>query len=325
MGYEEVFGEAASSGPSAGTFPARVARKIGAILPQLTAGLASKAVEKIRRSLSAFSISVSPDGVSLRIDSDPNFSHADFGLMEEDLTDLVVDVGQVAAERKKGILLAVDEVQDLNEGELAALIAAVHQADQMQLPIFLIGAGLPHLPGKACDAKSYSERLFQFPRLARLPPEEAEAALVLPASRVGVAIDKAALAHMVEESDGYPYFIQQWGNCTWDLAEGSTITEHDAKAAAPIVEATLDEHFYQGRMGRLTQKETEYLRAMASLAPGPYRSSDIAKSLGVDQNNISNRRKDLIDKGMIYSPAHGELEFSVPMFDRHLRRTLAKG
>ena len=323
MGYEEVFGEAASSGPSAGTFPTRVARKIGAILPQLTAGLASKAVEKIRRSLSAFSVSVSPEGVSLRIDSDPNFSHADYGLLEEDLTDLVVAAGQAAAERKKGILLAVDEVQDLSEGELAALIAAVHQADQMQLPVLLVGAGLPHLPGKACDAKSYSERLFQYPRLTRLSPEDAEAALALPAKRVGVDIDKAALAHMVEASDGYPYFIQQWGSCAWDLAEGSTITEHDAKAAEPIVEATLDEHFYQGRMGRLTQKEVEYLRAMANLGPGHYRSADIAKSLGVDQSSISNRRKDLIDKGMIYSPAHGELAFSVPMFDEYLKRTPA--
>ena len=321
MGYEVIFGEAASSGPSAGTFPARVARKIGDMLPQLTMGPASKAAERIRRSLRAFSVSVSPDGVSLRIDSNPNPSHADYGFVEEDLTDLVVAVGEAATERKKGVLIAVDEVQDLHEGELAALIAAVHQVDQMQLPVLLIGAGLPHLPGKACDAKSYSERLFQFPELARLSHEDSEAALVLPASRVGVEIEKAALGLMVEASGGYPYFIQQWGNCTWDVAKDKTIGEHDVKAAESLVEARLDQDFYQGRMGRLTQKEIEYLRAMANIGAEPYKSADIAEALGVQQSSMSNRRKDLINKGMIYSPSHGELAFSVPMFDKYLKRT----
>lgn len=321
MGYEVIFGEAASSGPSAGTFPARVARKIGDMLPQLTMGPASKTAERIRRSLRAFSVSVSPDGVSLRIDSDPNPSHADYGFIEEDLTDLVVAVGEAATERKKGVLIAVDEVQDLHEGELAALIAAVHQVDQMQLPVLLIGAGLPHLPGKACDAKSYSERLFQFPELARLSHEDSEAALVLPASRVGVEIEKAALGLMVEASEGYPYFIQQWGNCTWDVAKDKTIGEHDVKAAESLVEARLDQDFYQGRMGRLTQKEIEYLRAMANIGAEPYKSADIAEALGVQQSSMSNRRKDLINKGMIYSPSHGELAFSVPMFDKYLKRT----
>ena len=321
MDYEVIFGEAASAGPSAGTFPTRVARKIGDMLPQLTMGPASKAAERIRRSLRAFSVSVSPDGVSLRIDSDPNPSHTDYGFIEEDLTDLVVAVGEAAKERKKGVLIAVDEVQDLHEGELAALIAAVHQVDQMQLPVLLIGAGLPHLPGKACDAKSYSERLFQFPELARLSHEDSEAALVLPASRVGVEIEKAALGLMVEASEGYPYFIQQWGNCTWDVAKDKTIGEHDAKAAESLVEARLDQDFYQGRMGRLTQKEIEYLRAMANIGAEPYKSADIAEALGVQQSSMSNRRKDLINKGMIYSPSHGELAFSVPMFDKYLKRT----
>ena len=321
MGYEVIFGEAASSGPSAGTFPARVARKIGDMLPELTMGPASKTAERIRRSLRAFSVSVSPDGVSLRIDSNPNPSHADYGFIEEDLTDLVVAVGEAATERKKGVLIAVDEVQDLHEGELSALIAAVHQVDQMQLPVLLIGAGLPHLPGKACDAKSYSERLFQFPELARLSHEDSEAALVLPASRVGVEIEKAALGLMVEASEGYPYFIQQWGNCTWDVAKDKTIGEHDVKAAESLVEARLDQDFYQGRMGRLTQKEIEYLRAMANIGAEPYKSADIAEALGVQQSSISNRRKDLINKGMIYSPSHGELAFSVPMFDKYLKRT----
>lgn len=322
MGYEEVFGEAASSGPSSGTFPRRMAKKIDNILPQLTKGLAAKASEKIRRALSAFSVGISPDGVSLRIDSDPNFSNIDYELMGEDLTDLVLAVGEAAAAQEKGILIAVDEVQDLPEGELAALIAAAHQADQEELPVLLIGAGLPHLPGKAGNAKSYSERLFNFRSLGPLPEDDTRAALLLPAEREGVKIQESALDLMVAASEGYPYFVQEWGNNTWDVATGATITAGDVKTAEPLVETSLDENFYQVRKGRLTPKETEYLQAMAALGPGPHRSSDIAEQLGVRSDKISARRKDLIDKGMIYSPAHGELAFSVPLFDKYLNRIL---
>ena len=322
MGYEEAFGEAASLGPSSGAFPRRIAKKIADMLPHLTKGLAAKASEKIRRSLSAFSVGISPDGVSLRIDADPSFSNTDYALMEEDLTDLVIAVGEAAAARKKGILIAVDEVQDLSEGELAALIAAAHQADQQELPVLLIGAGLPHLPGKAGNAKSYSERLFNFRRLGPLPEDDARAALLLPAEREGVKIQQAALDLMVSASEGYPYFIQEWGNNTWDVAKGRTITADDVKTAEPLVESSLDENFYQVRMGRLTPKEAEYLQAMARLGPGPHRSADIAEQLGVRSEKISARRKDLIDKGMIYSPAHGEIAFSVPLFHKYLNRIL---
>ena len=322
MGYEEVFGEAASSETSSGTFPRRMAEKIDNILPQLTKGLAAKASEKIRRSLSAFSVGISPDGVSLRIDSDPNFSNIDHEFMEEDLTDLILAVGEAAAAREKGILIAVDEVQDLPEGELAALIAAAHQADQEELPVLLIGAGLPHLPGKAGNAKSYSERLFNFRSLGPLPEDDTRAALSLPAEREGVKIQESALDLMVAASEGYPYFVQEWGNNTWDVATGDTITAGDVKTAEPLVETSLDENFYQVRKGRLSPKETEYLQAMAALGPGPHRSSDIAEQLGVKSDKISARRKDLIDKGMIYSPAHGELAFSVPLFDKYLNRIL---
>ena len=322
MGYEEAFGEAASLGPSSGAFPRRIAKKIADMLPHLTKGLAAKASEKIRRSLSAFSVGISPDGVSLRIDADTSFSNIDNALMEEDLADLVIAVGEAAAARKKGILIAVDEVQDLSEGELAALIAAAHQADQQELPVLLIGAGLPHLPGKAGNAKSYSERLFNFRRLGPLPEDDARAALLLPAEREGVKIQQAALDLMVSASEGYPYFIQEWGNNTWDVATGRTITADDVKTAEPLVESSLDESFYQVRMGRLTPKETEYLQAMATLGPGPHRSADIAEQLGVRSENISARRKDLIDKGMIHSPAHGEIAFSVPLFHKYLNRIL---
>ena len=186
----------------------------------------------------------------------------------------------------------------------------------------LIGAGLPHLPGKAGDAKSYAERLIEFPELGRLPKDDAKSALVLPAEREGVEIQEKALERMVDESEGYPYFIQEWGKRAWDTAASSIITTEDVRAAERLVEESLDKNFFQVRMGRLTPKEMEYLQAMASLGPGPHRSSDISKQLGVGSRNISVRRQSLINKGMIYSPTYGEQAFSVPLFAKYLKRAL---
>ena len=320
MDYAVIFEEADSSMYRAGAFTTELAQQIGTILPQLTKGLAARALDKIRQALSAFSMTISPDGLSLKVEADP--SPASIANPGRNLTNLFVAVGEAAAERKKSILIAVDEVQDLPVGDLSALIAAAHRADQLLLPILLIGAGLPNLPGKTGNAKSYSERLFQFPRLGPLKEDEAKEALVIPAERAGVEFQKSALNQIVAVSEGYPYFIQEWGKRTWNVASSNTITTKDVKTAEPIVEIALDEDFYHVRVGRLTPREIEYLQAMAQLGPGPYSSPEIAKKLGVSTSSLSTRRKDLIDKGMIYSPTHGELAFSVPLFDKHLKRAL---
>ena len=320
MDYAVIFEEADSSMHRAGAFTTELAQQIGTMLPQLTKGLAARALDKIRQALSAFSMTISPDGLSLRVEADP--SPASIANPGRNLTNLFVAVGEAAAERKQSILIAVDEVQDLPVGDLSALIAAAHRADQLLLPILLIGAGLPNLPGKTGNAKSYSERLFQFPRLGPLREDEAKEALVIPAERAGVEFQKSALNQIVAASEGYPYFIQEWGKRTWNAASSNTITTKDVKTAEPIVEIALDEDFYHVRVGRLTPREIEYLQAMAQLGPGPYSSPEIAKKLGVSTNSLSTRRKDLIDKGMIYSPTHGELAFSVPLFDKHLKRAL---
>ena len=320
MDYAVIFEEADSSMHRAGAFTTELAQQIGTMLPQLTKGLAARALDKIRQALSAFSMTISPDGLSLRVEADP--SPAIIAHPGRNLTNLFVAIGEAAAERKQSILIAVDEVQDLPVGDLSALIAAAHRADQLLLPILLIGAGLPNLPGKTGNAKSYSERLFQFPRLGPLREDEAKEALVIPAERAGVEFQKSALNQIVAASEGYPYFIQEWGKRTWNAASGNTITTKDVKTAEPIVEIALDEDFYHVRVGRLTPREIEYLQAMAQLGPGPYSSPEIAKKLGVSTSSLSTRRKDLIDKGMIYSPTHGELAFSVPMFDKHLQRAI---
>ncbi|HXH25366.1 MAG TPA: hypothetical protein VNI78_08965 [Vicinamibacterales bacterium] len=243
-------------------------------------------------------------------------------MLSEDVTDLLVAVGEAAAEKRAGLLLSIDEVQYLSEDELAALITAVHRTTQMNLPVVLVGAGLPQLPGLAGDAKSYAERLFDFPEVGSLARDDAAAAIAIPAQAQGVQITAAALEAIVGEAQGYPYFLQEWGYHVWNRAEGSPITEDDVRSVKPDVIRQLDRNFFLVRFDRLTPKEKEYLRAMAELGAGPHRSGDIAKCLGVRVETVAPRRSELIAKGMIYSPAHGETAFTVPLFDGYLRRAL---
>jgi hypothetical protein len=211
-------------------------------------------------------------------------------------------------------------VQYLAAEELGALITAIHRTSQLNLPVVLVGAGLPQLPGLAGDAKSYAERLFEFPEIGSLERSDAEAALAIPAESLGVAFENAALQEIVRVAEGYPYFLQEWGYLTWNIARASPITAEDVIAASPIVEKRLDENFFLVRFDRLTPKEKEYLHAMADMGPGPHRSGDISLKLGVKVESVAPRRSGLIAKGMIYSPAHGDTAFTVPLFDQFLRR-----
>lgn len=320
MNYEVVFLEVKATESKSGGFLRLLAADIGDLLPDLTKRLASRTAEKIRRALSAFSINFSAEGMSISVDPNPKDYQVDTDFIERDLTNLFVAIGEAAADQEKGILIAIDEVQDLKEHELAAVLAAAHRIDQLQLPLLLAGAGLLNLPGKAGNAKSYAERLVDFPRLYPLPEKDAKAALVVPAEKKKVSIQKAALAEMVSKSGGYPYFIQEWGKRTWNAASGNIITADDVRKAEPVVEKSLDENFFATRTDRLTRREIEFLRAMASLGPGSHKLADIARQMEVKSSTISPRRQDLIDKGMIYSPSYGELAFSVPMFDDYINR-----
>lgn len=245
---------------------------------------------------------------------------ADSGVLSEDLTDLLVVIGEAARESRTGVLVAIDEVQYLRTDELGALITAIHRTTQLDLPIVLVGAGLPQLPGLAGDAKSYAERLFEFPVIGRLTRADAAAALVLPADDIGVRYEEAAVDMIIDETAGYPYFLQEWGSHVWNLAPSSPITMDDVRAAKPVVVDQLDKNFFLVRLDRLTPKERQYLVAMAEIGPGPHRSGDIATQLGVKVESVAPRRSALITKGMIYSPAHGDTAFTVPLFDQFLLR-----
>jgi hypothetical protein len=298
---------------------------LAALLRKILLGLDKPGVgEKVLRALRVLKTFAAqlPDGTKLSIDVDALVGHADSGVLAEDITDLLIAAGEAAQARQTGLLIAIDEVQYLSDEELAALITAIHRTTQLDLPVMLVGAGLPQLPGLAGDAKSYAERLFEFPEIGSLTDDDARAAIVIPANDQGVEFTDEALALILDTTHGYPYFLQEWGYHIWNAADRSPITGDDVRRVQPAVVAHLDKNFFLVRFDRLTPKEKIYLRAMAELGAGPHRSGDIATKLQVRVESVAPRRSGLIGKGMIFSPAHGDTAFTVPLFDEFLRRAI---
>ncbi len=321
IAHDEGFQVAFVEAPETGDFRALLAIRLRKILLTLEQGPAKRAAVSALRALKSFALQL-PDGSSIRLDVDPSVGSADSGNLAEDLTDLLVVTGEAAREQQAAFLLAIDEVQYLSETELGALITAIHRTTQLELPVMLVGAGLPQLPGLAGDAKSYAERLFDFPMIGSLDPEEARSAIAIPVEELEVEINSDALDLIVERSEGYPYFLQEWGYHVWNYSVGSPITSDDVQSVTPAVKDELDKNFFLVRFDRLTPKEKDYLYSMAQLGPGPHRSGDIAAKLGVRVESVAPRRSGLIGKGMIYSPAHGDTAFTVPLFDDFLLRAM---
>jgi len=245
---------------------------------------------------------------------------ADSGDLEIDLTELFLAVAEAAAERGVFVCLLVDEIQYLAQSEMSALIMALHQISQRGLPLVLVGAGLPLILGLAGKSKSYAERLFEFPTVGPLKAPEARTALESPVQAQGVTFTEKALQKIISRTQGYPYFLQQWGYESWNMAESSPITEQNVAEATSIAIRKLDESFFRVRFDRLTKREKEYLFAMIAVGGDQQRSGDIAEALGVKVQSVAPLRSSLIRKGMIYSPAHGDTAFTVPLFDGFLKR-----
>lgn len=281
---------------------------------------AYSAMRALRGFASVFKIEVGDFSLSV----DPEAGTADSGNLEFDLSDLFVRVGEAAKSANKGWALLIDEMQYLNEKELAALIVAIHRVSQKQLPVIMFGAGLPQIAALSGDAKSYAERLFKYPPVGALDQEAAVSAIKEPITEEGEHIESDALDLIVERTEGYPYFLQEWGYQAWNTADQSPISRHDVERASETALKRLDDGFFKVRFDRLTPKEREYVIAMAELGKGPYRSSDVAEHLGEPPSKLGPRRAQIINKGMIYSPEYGDIAFTVPMFDDFLRRTMVK-
>jgi hypothetical protein len=260
--------------------------------------------------------------VEFGLDIDPERGTADSGDLEADLAELLVSVGEAAQDRRTAVAIIIDEMQYLSEDEMSALIMAVHRISQRQLPIVLIGAGLPQLVGLAGRSKSYAERLFRYPVVGPLPEVEAIKALQSPVVSQGVSFTEDALRELIRITHGYPYFLQEWGYNTWNIAPATPIRVEDVLDATNIAIRKLDESFFRVRFDRLTPREKDYMRALSDLGEGPHRSGDVADRLGVKVRSIAPLRSGLIRKGMIYSPAHGDTAFTVPLFDEFMLRTM---
>lgn len=267
-------------------------------------------------------LKVKVNEVELGLDIDPQKGTADSGDLETDLAELFAALGEAAQDRKTAVAIIVDEIQYLSEAEMSALIMAIHRVSQRQLPLVLVGAGLPQLVGLAGRSKSYAERLFQYPTVGPLSKTDAMAALRDPVKKEGSAFAEDALKEIVSLTQGYPYFLQEWGYQAWNLAEKSPIDKAVVTRATAAAIKKLDQSFFRVRFDRLTPREKDYIRALADLGPGAHRSGDIADRLGVKVQSSAPLRSGLIRKGMIYSPAHGDTAFTVPLFDAFMLRTM---
>ena len=283
----------------------------------------SEKVKRATRILKSFMLKVNPNGaVEFGLDIDPEKGTADSGDLETDLSQLFIALGEAAQDRSTAIAIIVDEMQYLNDEELSSLIMAVHKITQKSLPLIVIGAGLPQLLGKAGNAKSYAERLFDYPEVGPLENDDAKLALQGPVNAQHVLFSDDALNEILRVTEKYPYFLQEWGYQAWLLAEKSPITLSVVKKASTESIRRLDKNFFRVRFDRLTQREREYLRAMAELGPGAHRSGDIADLLHLEVQSVAPFRSSLIRKGMIYSPAHGDTEFTVPLFVDFMKRSM---
>ena len=304
----------------------------GILLPELRQALlrlsrvkqAQALAERALRGLASFAkvMKIKYTDIEVGLDFEPEAGLADNGDLEQDLQMLMEAVGQAAAKAETAAVLFIDEVQYIREKELGALITSLHRMAQRKLPVLMIGAGLPQIPGQMGKAKSYAERLFEFPVIGPLSRQASFEAIERPIQSQGMAIEAAALDQIYEQTRGYAYFLQEWGKHSWDAAKNSPIKEEDVRIAAVTAVAALDDSFFRVRFDRLTPVEKRYLRAMAEIGPGPHRSGDIADVLERKVTSLGPVRNNLVNKGMIWSPSHGDTGFTVPLFDEFMRRMM---
>lgn len=311
--------------PEGRSLPALLAPQLRQALLRLSQVEAAKqfAIRGLR-ALAGFAgkLKITYGDIEVGIDYAPEPGLADNGDLEHDLQALFEQVGLAAKSAGTALAIFIDELQYVEEPQLAALITAMHRTEQRRLPVVLVGAGLPQLRGRMGNAKSYAERLFDFPFIGPLSLESASLAIEKPLADEGVTILPEALNQILQVTKGYAYFLQQWGSHTWRAAQESPIDTMAVATASVTAVAALDESFFKVRFDRLTPKEKKYLRAMAELGEGPHRSGDVAACFAAEVSALAPTRSSLIGKGMVWSPNHGDTAFTVPMFDEFMKRTI---
>lgn len=289
--------------------------------------MVESAKEKARRGLRVLrgflgALKINFGELDLEIGLDPERGVADSGDLESDLPNLLYVVAEAAQSAGRSIALLIDELQYFAESEFSALIMSMHKVSQANLPLVMIGAGLPQVLALAGSSKSYAERLFRYPPIGALAMNDAVEAIRVPIEQEGAAITDAAIARIVDVTQRYPYFLQQWGHDAWNISDGPIIQADDIDRATAKAIQTLDQGFFKVRFDRCTPSERRYMRALAELGPGSHRSGDVAQIIGLKTTSVGPTRGNLIKKGMVYAPAHGDTEFTVPLFDEYMRRAM---
>lgn len=259
---------------------------------------------------------------TLTIDFSEHPGRADSGQLDTDISGLFTELGETARDGGTGVLLTIDELHYLPRNEFAALIVGLHRISQLALPVLVAGAGLPSLPGLAGEARSYAERLFQYVDIGSLDEGEARTALVTPVEDEGASWADEAVTQVIGDTEGYPYFLQEFGKQAWNVTDGPIIAVDDVARAAALAQDDLDSGFFRARIDRTTDAERDYLRAMASLGVGPYKSGAVSQAMGKKTTQTGPVRDSLIKRGLCFMPRHGEVDFTVPMFDGFVRRAL---
>lgn len=311
--------------PESRSLPSLLSPQLRLALLKLSRLESSKeAATRALKALAGFakSLKLTFGDIEIGFDQEPEAGLADNGDLEADLTALMIEVGNTAKAGETAVVMFIDELQYVHKDQFAALITALHRCAQLKLPVTLVGAGLPQLRGLAGNSKSYAERLFNYPEVGALDADAATEAIINPAKDENVDFEADAVSEILDKTQGYPYFIQEWGSHTWDLAESSPITRDDVIDSTDLTIAKLDESFFRVRFDRLTPNEKNYLHAMAKLGAGPHRSGDIADSMSKKSSDVAPVRNSLIKKGMVWAPNHGDTAFTVPLFDEFMLRIM---
>jgi type II secretory pathway predicted ATPase ExeA len=322
QGYKVAMVEANEKKPFSVLLLPELRRILFALDQQGVSHKVKRAFRILKSFLTALKLTIKIADIDLGLGVEAEKGSADSGDLEIDMTDLFVALGEAAQERETAIAIIIDELQYLSEDELSALIMAAHKISQKSLPIVIFGAGLPQLVGKAGRAKSYAERLFDYPEIGALNPKDARSALQNAVQKEGIAFTDEALDEIINKTHGYPYFLQEWGYHAWNSAAHSPINTDDVIQATDKAIKQLDQSFFRVRFDRLTPREKQYLHALAVLGGEAQRSGDVAGQMGIEIQQAAPLRNNLIKKGMIYSPKHGDTAFTVPLFESFMKRTM---
>ncbi|WP_278933226.1 ATP-binding protein [Megamonas funiformis] len=276
-------------------------------------------IKKALSILKAFTIKYGCDDISIEVN--PANGISDTGNLANDMTELFLALGVIAQKQNKGVVLFIDEIQYIKDSEFEALMEAIHRTNQKNYPIVIFSAGLPKIAKIAGDVKSYAERLFDFIEIDSLNNEEAKLALIEPAKRFQINYTDEAVNKIIEITQGYPYFLQEYGKWVWECKkEESIIDIKIVNKAYDKFEQSLDKAFFKVRHDRATAREIEFMTAMVACEKLPCSTKEIANIMGESIQAISPLRAQLIHKGFIYAAKRGEVDFTVPQFDKYLKR-----